>query len=628
MSTSLYLFGPPRLEKDGEPLQLGSRKALALLSYLAVEDQPHARDRLAGLLWPESDQNLARGSLRRTLHLIGRFSEAVVSAGDTLCLDEDRLDVDLRRFRQTRQVELCRDEFMAGFALPDCPEFEAWIRDVRERLRHDTVALLDRLSTCEDPAEALSYARHRLALDPLDEAGHRRVIELLVRSGQRTAALRQYEECAGLVGRELGTEPEPETRRLVEKLLGHQSRPETKYVARDGVHIAYQVWGEPRPDTPEVVILNGFVSHLELFWEEPHLASFMERLGAVTRVASFDKRGVGLSDRVGRPPTLEDTMDDLMAVMDAAGMKRAVLFGVSEGGPNSVLVAATYPDRVQGLILYGTMAKGSRTPDHPWALTEAQHAHFLDRLVASWGKPFNLEYFAPTLAREPGFRDWWARMLRSASSPGGVRAVLQVLSQLDVRDILPAVQVPTLVLHRVDDRAILVQAGRVVAAGIPGARMVELPGRDHWWWVGDSQAILDEIRSFLEQVGSGESPPPERVLATVVCSDGPVSEGRCRVLPDGQTGLFDGPSRALEFARSQAAGGRRVGVHAGECVLHGPEESLPVRVARELVARATPGEALVTSTVRELVIGSPLSFASYGELELAGVSGWRVLALS
>lgn len=626
MSTALFLFGPPRLERDGQPLQLGSRKALALLSYLVVESQPHARDKLANLLWPESDQTLSRGSLRRTLHaltsVLGR--EVVSASGDTLQLGPGALRTDVSEF-ESGHNEVYRDEFMAGFSLADCPEFESWIRERREEFELSFKQQLDRLAADESPAQALVHARRRLALDPLDEAAHRSVMTALIRSGQRAAAQRQYEECTRLLREELGVEPDAETRRLAASLSEPAAR--TRYAARDGVHLAYQVLGQKHPGVPDLVFLNGFLSHLELAWEEPRLATFLRSLAELTRVAIFDKRGVGLSDRVGAP-SLEDTMDDLLAVMDAAGFERAVLFGVSEGGPVSALAAATHPHRVQGLVLYGTLSCGTRTPDHPWAMRADQHAAWQRQLVERWGEPVSLEYFAPSLAEDPDFRDWWSRYMRSASSPGGVVAVLEVLRQIDVRQLLPTVNVPTLVLHRRDDRAIHAGAGRHVAELIPGARYVELPGRDHWWWVGDQAPILSEVRAFLQ--GASVPPEPERVLATVVALDQPVDlAGRGRVLSDGHSVLFDGPTRALEFARGLAREGRRVGVHAGECALGPAAVSSPaVLVARELASQAHPGEALLTGTVRELVIGTPLEFVPQGERSLAGVDGWRVLSLS
>lgn len=619
VSTALYLFGPPRLERDGQSLQLGSRKALALLAYLAANPHPQARDRLAALLWPESDQAQARASLRRTLHALKPLVE---SRGDTVGLAPG-LEVDVDDFRQGR-LERYTGPFMDGFSLPDCPELESWMREQREQLEELCKGALDRLTGEESPAEALVHARRRLALDPLDEAAHRQVMTALIRSGQRAAARRQYDECARILREELGAEPDPETRRLAATLTEPAAR--TRYVARDGVHIAYQVLGRSRPGVPDLVLVNGFVSHLELAWEGPQMAAFLRGLGELTRVILFDKRGVGLSDRVGAAPTLQDTMDDLLAVMDAAGVERAVLLGASEGGPASALVAATHPRRVQGLIVYGSLACGTRTEDHPWAMHAEQHARWQKLLLDHWGEPVHLDAFAPSLKHDPDFCDWAARYLRSASSPGNVVAVLEVFRQIDVRDILPAINVPTLVLHRRDDRAIRAGAGRRFAELIPGARYVELSGSDHWWWVGDQASILAEIRAFLE--GSPRPLEPERVLATVVAMDRPVQAvPRGSLLPDGCCVLFDGPTRALEFARGRAREGVRVGVHAGECALSGAP-SPAIQVARELAEKALPGEALLTGTVRELVIGTPLEFVPRGELPLAGVDGWRVLQLT
>jgi len=290
--------------------------------------------------------------------------------------------------------------------------------------------------------------------------------------------------------------------------------PTTQYVRSGEVHIAYQVFGL---GTVDLLLVGGFVSHLEFMWAEPRLARFLARLGENFRVIAFDKRGVGLSDRVGYPPSLEHTMDDMNAVLDAMGAERPLLLGVSEGGPNSILFAATYPERVAGLILYGTMAKGSRSSDYPWAMPPHLYDRWLDELVNNWGQPLNIDVFAPSLTHDEAFRDWWAHMLRLSSSPGGVKAVLAVLRDIDVRHVLPAVHVPALILHRRGDQAIWPGGARYMAQQMPNARYVELPGQDHWWWVGDSEAILAEIERFGRRLRP--SSQPERMLGTLLMAE-------------------------------------------------------------------------------------------------------------
>ena len=268
------------------------------------------------------------------------------------------------------------------------------------------------------------------------------------------------------------------------------------YANSEGVHLAFQVSGTGPPD---IVFVPGFVSHIERAWEEPCCRAFLTALSEIGRLIIFDRRGVGLSDRVGAKPTVEATAKDIGAVMAAAGSRKAVLIGASEGGPGCIHFAATSAARVHGLILCGSLARGSWAEDYPFALTRAQYETWLRRLIGQWGGPAEIETLAPTLAGDRLAEAWWAGLLRSASSPGGVRAVLEAMRDMDVRSLLPGLSVPTLVLHRTEDRAIRVEAGRHLAAAINGGRLVELPGDNHWIWVGDQARTLDEIRTFVRQ---------------------------------------------------------------------------------------------------------------------------------
>jgi pimeloyl-ACP methyl ester carboxylesterase len=439
-------------------------------------------------------------------------------------------------------------------------------------------------------------------------------------------------------------------------------RPQTCYVTSGEVHIAYQVIGAGPVD---VLIVGGFVSHLEQIWEEPGVIQFLQRLAAMARIILFDKRGVGLSDRVGYPPTLEDTMDDLLAVMDAVGATCPVLFGVSEGGPNSVLFAATYPERTKALILYGTAARFTRAPDYPWALTGEQFDRWLDRLIAGWGGPVSLEYFAPTRAHEAHFQDWWARMLRLGSSPGSVKAVLEIQRDIDVRAILPAICVPTLVLHRAGDRVTRVEGARYLAQRIVGATYVELAGDDHWWWVGETDSLLARVAAFLNTIDRPQLSAPvrmERVLATLVLAEftgGLAAGGGASTAPPehvrtlvrreiahyrGQEirwsgnrvlAMFDGPSRALHCAVAiRAAAGElgitlRAGLHTGECEsANGDLGGVAVEITAAVMNSAAPGAVLVSSTVKDLVLGAPFDFDARGSYALAGsTEAWRLFEL-
>src|SRR5215213_3053743 len=289
--------------------------------------------------------------------------------------------------------------------------------------------------------------------------------------------------------------------------------PETRYVENGDVNIAYQVVGDGDLD---IVFVMGWVSHLEYFWKHPLFAAFLNRLANFSRLILFDKRGTGLSDRVplSELPTLEQRMDDVRAVMDAVGSERAVLIGVSEGGPMCSLFAATYPEKTRALVMIGTYAKRVRAEDYPWAPSAEERQHFFEEIRRHWGGPVGLEERAPSVAADPRFSEWWATYLRMGASPGAALALTQMNAEIDVRHVLPSVRVPTLVVHRADDQCLKVDEGRYVAERIPGARYVELPGRDHLPFVGDQDAMLDEVEEFL--TGARHAHEPDRVLATVL----------------------------------------------------------------------------------------------------------------
>jgi pimeloyl-ACP methyl ester carboxylesterase len=438
-------------------------------------------------------------------------------------------------------------------------------------------------------------------------------------------------------------------------------RPATRYTKSGDTSIAYQVVGGGPLD---LVLVPGFVSHVELAWEHPSLARFLDGLASFARLILFDKRGTGLSDRVPvrELPSLEQRMDDVRAVMDAAGSARAALFGFSEGGPMSILFATTHPERVSALVLYGTYAKRVRDADYPWAPTAEEHRLFLDTTEREWGGPTQAETWAPSRADDEGFKHWWARFLRLGASPGAARAVLQMTLDIDVRHVLEAVHVPTLVLHRTDDRRIDVGNGRFIAGRVPGARFVELPGIDHLPWVGDADAIVAETEEFL--TGARQTPEPTRVLATVLFTDMVESTSRAaelgdarwrsligehdrvtrgeltrfrgtevRTTGDGFLATFDGPARAIRCAsaiveRVHALGIKvRAGLHTGEIeIVEGGIAGIAVHIGARVASLAGPDEVFVSSTVKDLVAGSGLEFADRGEFDLKGVPGrWRIL---
>ena len=409
--------------------------------------------------------------------------------------------------------------------------------------------------------------------------------------------------------------------------------PRVCYAKSGSVNIAYQVVGSGPID---LVFVMGWVSHLEYFWNEPSFARFLTRLARMARLIVFDKRGTGLSDAVpvDQLPTLEQRLDDVRAVMEAAGSERAVLLGVSEGGPLCSLFAATYPERTEALVMIGSYARRLRDAEYPWGPTRDEHHAFLRTLLDEWGGPVGIEVRAPSRKDDPGFRQWWASYLRMGASPGAAVALTRMNAEIDIRELLPSIRVPTLVVHRTGDRCLRVEGGRYLASRIPGATLVELPGDDHLPFLGDQEAILGAIERFLAE--SRRPHAAERVLATILTVKCDVAESdrahvgrvfarevawhRGRVLADAGGHLsaaFDGPARAVTCARavvtvaSRSAIDVRAGVHIGEWNAMEPA-GLVASISSALADAAAPGEVRVTRTIVDLVPGSGLEFDDRG----------------
>ncbi|MCC5809230.1 MAG: alpha/beta fold hydrolase [Ectothiorhodospiraceae bacterium] len=533
MPIEISLFGYPRVVRAGRALDIGLRKALALLAYLGVTGGFHSRDMLAELLWPDSPEGEGRARLRRTLYRLQKLlgDGVLLVTPDTVGLHGDAIgSVDVMRYRQcversreptaegdeernllVRACGLYTDDFLAGFALADNEAFEEWRFFLAEDLRQSLGHVLERLArlhaTGGDHASAISCARRWVGLDRLHEPAHRLLIGLHLAAGELAAARQQFERCRSYLQSELDAAPQADTVRLMETIeRGEPAAPHEEagqvppspvaYVRSGDISIAYRVYGSG-PVT--LVAMPGFVSHLDVYWSQPELAGFMRALGNLARVICFDKRGMGLSDRVAYAPTIEYTVADLMAVLDAEGVDRAVLFGVSEGGPAAVACAAWYPERVSGLILYGTLARAMYADDYPWGFAADDFDTRVDRLIRDWGGPAFIELFAPSWANDPSRSAWWASSLRLAASPGAVRGVFQALKKMDVRGLLPQIACPTVVLHRSGEQAVVVEHGRYLAARIPDAQLIELCGQDHWWWI-DGGALLQHMAAFLRSL--------------------------------------------------------------------------------------------------------------------------------
>lgn len=438
---------------------------------------------------------------------------------------------------------------------------------------------------------------------------------------------------------------------------------ETRYARSGDTHIAYQVVGQGPID---IVYVPGWVSHVELCWEEPTYARFLNQLSSFSRLIMFDKRGTGLSDRVrdDQLPTLEERMDDLNVVMDAAESESAAIFGFSEGGSLSALFAATYPERASSLVMFGTFAKRIWSQDYPWAPTPEERKKEYEFIEREWGNLIDLEHYVPSMVSNEGFTRRLATYFRRSASPGAAVTLLKMNTQIDITNVLPTIHVPTLVIHRTGDRDVKVEEGRWLADRIPGARFKEIQGIDHLPWVGDQDSIIGEVQEFL--TGARPASEESRVLATImftdivestqraikvgdqdwttllddhdrICKDS-IDRFRGRLVKktgDGVLATFDGPGRGISCAkeildRVRALGLEiRCGLHTGECEIRGEDTAgVAVHLAARVSALAGPGELLVSRTVRDLVAGSGVEFEDRGIHELRGFpEEWQLFAV-
>jgi class 3 adenylate cyclase len=442
--------------------------------------------------------------------------------------------------------------------------------------------------------------------------------------------------------------------------------PEIRYARSGEVHIAYQTWGEG----PPLVGIPPFVQNIETLWSDPSglYPEFLRRFGSFATITHFDKRGTGLSDRVGGF-SVEERMDDLRAVMDAVGYERAFVGGISEGGPMAMLFAATYPERAEGLLLYGTFARLLAGPDNPAGSPPEFSKEITGALVEEWGTSDSvlMPLWMPSMFEDEAFSRWLPGYERSCASPGAVAEIVDFIREIDVRAVLPAIQCPTLIVHRTGDLVVPVDLGRELAQRIANARYVELPGDDHVPWVGDADALLEEFAEFMTGRRQHHAPTPDRVLATVLFTDIVSSTERAAALGDdawrklldrhdrivrdslqreggrevkttgdGFLATFDSPSAAVRAATAIRAAASdvdleiRAGLHTGELERRGDDVAgLAVHVGARVAALAGPSEILVSGTVRDLVLGAPFEFEDRGRRELKGLAGeWPVLAVT
>jgi DNA-binding SARP family transcriptional activator/pimeloyl-ACP methyl ester carboxylesterase len=528
------ILGPLEADDGGKPVKLGGGQQRALLADLLVNaGQTVSRDRLIDDLWgermPATAAKIVHNYVTRLRKVLPPGVLQTRPSGYAVELDRHALD--LRRFE--RLVAEGRSFLVAGEPVGASDR----LRDALALWRGPALAefgepfaMMDRvrleelrLAALEHRIEAdLALGRHAdlagelewlVAHHPYRENLRVQQMLALYRSGRQADALQAYQEARRLLTEELGIEPSPVLRELERRVLAQDEtlaatgpaphnrspgvgvrRPPVRYARSGDLNIAYQVSGAGPPD---LVLVSGFISHLEKDWEDPRHAHFLDRLAAFSRLIRFDKRGTGLSDRPGGLPDLETRMDDVRAVMDAAGSAGAMLFGYSEGGAMSLLFAATYPERVKALVLYGVFAARAPGEDYPWAPTPAERAVLAEQIEREWGWEADMHRMCPNADQAMAY--WWGERARAAASPGAARALIAMNSKVDVRHVLSEVRAPTLVLHRSGDLDARVEEGRYIAERIPEARFVELPGEDHFVAINPDQ-ILDQVESFLHSV--------------------------------------------------------------------------------------------------------------------------------
>ena len=691
----VFLAGRVAVEAEGvliDEKRFPGRQGRLLFAYLVAEwGRPVPRDELAEALWGATPPATWEKALTVNMSkLRGLLAESGVNGANTLtsAFGCYRLDLpegtwvdviaaadgakeaeaalaagdpEQAKALATRAASLARPLFLPG---EDGPWVDGKRRELAGILYRALSCIAEASLLTGDPSEAGKAAEEAISLEPYRESGYRRLMQAHAAAGNRAEALRVYERCRTLLAEELGAYPSPETESFYRELLAASPietkapiledaadasgvRPKTDYAKSGDIHIAYQCLGE---GPVNLVFVPGFVSHVEHFWEEPALAQFLRRLASFSRLVFFDKRGTGLSDRVSEAamPTLEERMDDVRAVMDAVGFERAAIFAPSDAGSMAILFAATYPERTTALVLYGTFAAGVQEPGYPWGAPQAEWDAAGERWREQWGRVvFFLDRFAPSKVGDERYKEWLGRLERLAASPGAAAMLARMNGEIDVRHVLPSISVPTLVLHRRGEIVVPVDEGRFIAERIPGAKFVELDGVDHWPWLADSDAVLEEMQGFVSE--RRKPAEPDRVLATVLFMElvdatqhavvrGELARFRGRVIDtsgDSFFATFDGPARAIRCACEIVAGVKplglevRAGLHTGECEQIGDKMGgIAVQMSARVAAKAASGEVLVSRTVKDLVAGSGIEFVDHGVQRLEGIpDDWQLLAV-
>jgi pimeloyl-ACP methyl ester carboxylesterase/DNA-binding SARP family transcriptional activator len=696
----VLVLGDLTVETDARTLApIRSHRARSLLGWLALHPGLHPRTRVAAAFWPGVLDESARSSLRTTLAALRR--ELGQPAADVVTATRERIGIerrpgvwiDLEAFEELvahgefeEAAALSRGDLLADLD-------DDWVNEPRERHRSQMLEVLGRLAEqaerSGDLGGALSRTREQVALDPLSEDAHRELVRRLAAVGDRAGALAAFKAFSVRLQRELGIAPSAQTRELVERIRSAGARPPPERVgatpaegalpepkappasapagipavryARNGsVHLAFQSFGE---GDREFVLIPGVISHLEMAWEYPPYRRFMNRLASFARVTVYDKRGMGLSDPLDAAAGFDQHLDDLAAVIDAASASRPILMGWSDGASVAALFAAHHPDAVESLVLYGGFAKLLKSPDYPQGGPVENFDEIVGSVNEAWGEGVSLVFLAFEKLGDQDFCRWWGRYERACASPGLVISALHLDAEIDIREVLPAIHVPTLLIHRTEDPVMRVEAARLMAERIPDARLVELPGTVHWPWLGDPEAVMEEIEEFV--TGARSTAEPDRALATVLFTDivrsteiaAELGDRRWRNLledhdatasrevaahqghlikstGDGLLATFDRPAAAIHCAQSLRESLSRqgltirAGLHAGEIELIGDDVGgLAVHIAAGVSELAEADQTLASRTVRDLVVGSGIEFEATGEVFRGAAGEWELLTV-
>ncbi|MDO3721915.1 alpha/beta fold hydrolase [Marinobacter sp. chi1] len=522
----LNVLGAPSLQQGSEVVRLKRKKSLALLCYLTLSNRMCSRDTLACLFWPDQDDQNSRMNLRSVVSDLNRVlgHNWAQLNGDSLGIHEQfPLITDLSAMEMALAEPVLPDldkktldhwqaQFMEGFYLAGCDTFDEWLYIQRESTSRTFHALLERMirrAESHQQSEHLQRLCERMfAVDPLYEHAYAALIRQAWLEDKAEHALSLYQRLADVLDEELGIQPGKELRSLAQSIRNGEPAParqtfevsehdvqmsDVAYARNQSVHIAYKSISSGKP---ALVVVWGFVSHLDQLTDLPSLESLFLALSEDFTVILFDKRGMGLSDRVAEPASLEDMADDIIHVLDHAGVATATLFGFSEGGPTAITCAHRHPDRISRLILYGTSPKWVKSEDYPYAIPDEAYDRWIEFLENNWGKANNLEHFAPTVGADEQMVRWWSKCIRMSASPGSVRSVLEADRHIDVRDLLPEIKQPTLIIQKNKDRMMRIENGRYLARHLEQAIYMEIEGRDHWFWADNRQAVIEAVKEF------------------------------------------------------------------------------------------------------------------------------------